>query len=246
MITYQNLYLDIRRQFLRAGFPGAGLEAREIVCFGSGKTREEFYRDSPLYTSPEIEEAVRALAERHTGGEPVAYLIGEWEFYGLTLEVTPAVLIPRTDTEVLAEAAVEFAGRMERCRLLDLCTGSGCVGLAAAANVPGCRVLLGDVSGKALEGCRRNVPRGGPAGPGRGAFPRVFHVKHSHTRARTRLERQLEAETPDRLDVGVGARGAQLVAEVGHVHVDRAVLGGIGLAPHQLEQLLLGEHALRM
>ena len=100
LITYQNLYLDIRRQFLRAGFPGAGLEAREIVCFGSGKTREEFYRDSPLYTSPEIEEAVRALAERHTGGEPVAYLIGEWEFYGLTLEVTPAVLIPRADTEV--------------------------------------------------------------------------------------------------------------------------------------------------
>ena len=142
MITYQNLYLDVRRQLLQAGFPGAGLEAREIVCFGSGKTREEFYRDSPLYTSPEIEEAVRALAERHTGGEPVAYLIGEWEFYGLTLEVTPAVLIPRADTEVLAEAAVEFAGRMERCRLLDLCTGSGCVGLAAAANVPGCRVLL--------------------------------------------------------------------------------------------------------
>jgi len=163
LITYQNLYLDIRRQFLRAGFPGAGLEAREIVCFGSGKTREEFYRDSPLYTSPEIEEAVRALAERHTGGEPVAYLIGEWEFYGLTLEVTPAVLIPRADTEVLAEAAVEFAGRMERCRLLDLCTGSGCVGLAAAANVPGCRVLLGDVSEKALEVCRRNVRRCGLA-----------------------------------------------------------------------------------
>lgn len=90
------------------------------------------------------------------------------------------------------------------------------------------------------SGHRDGAERGGSA------FPRVFHVKHSHTRARTRLERQLEAETPDRLDVGVGARGAQLVAEVGHVHVDRAVLGGIRLAPHQLEQLLLGEHALRM
>ena len=93
----------------------------------------------------------------------------------------------------------------------------------------------------------RSRHRGGAGRPaGRERIPRVFHVKHSHTRARTRLERQLEAETPDRLDVGVGARGAQLVAEVGHVHVDRAVLGGIGLAPHQLEQLLLGEHALRM
>ena len=105
----------------------------------------------------------------------------------------------------------------------------------------------GRSSGQGRRGARGiAAERGGPAGPGRGAFPRVFHVKHSHTRARTRLERQLEAETPDRLDVGVGARGAQLVAEVGHVHVDRAVLGGIGLAPHQLEQLLLGEHALRM
>lgn len=161
MITYQNLYLDIRRRLLQAGFPGAGLEARELVCYGSGKTREEFYRDGPLYTSPEIEETVRALADRHIGGEPVAYLIGEWEFYGLTLEVTPAVLIPRVDTEVLAEAAIEFMGPLEKCRLLDLCTGSGCIGLAVAANVPGCRALLGDISGEALAVCRRNVRRCG-------------------------------------------------------------------------------------
>ena len=172
LITYQNLYLDIRRQFLRAGFPGAGLEAREIVCFGSGKTREEFYRDTP----PEIEEAARALAERHTGGEPVAYLIGEWEFYGLTLEVTPAVLIPRTDTEVLAEAAVEFAGRMERCRLLDLCTGSGCVGLAAAANVPGCRVLLGG----GLPPERPAVRTGGPGKGGCSGRPGPASGVHRH------------------------------------------------------------------
>ena len=159
LITYQNLYLDIRRQFLRAGFPGAGLEAREIVCFGSGKTREEFYRDSPLYTSPEIEEAVRALAERHTGGEPVAYLIGEWEFYGLTLEVTPAVLIPRTDTEVLAEEAIRYCKTLGECRVLDLCAGSGCVGLAIASNAPECRVVLGELSEGALRVCKQNVRR---------------------------------------------------------------------------------------
>lgn len=163
MITYQNLYLDVRRQLLQAGFPGAGLEARELVCFASGKTREEFYRDGPLYTSPEIEEAVRALTERHVGGEPVAYLIGEWAFYGLPLEVNPAVLIPRVDTEVLAEAAIEFAQALGNCRLLDLCTGSGCIGLAVAANVPECRALLGDVSGEALGVCRRNIRRCGLA-----------------------------------------------------------------------------------
>lgn len=163
MITYQNLYLDVRRQLLAAGFPGAGLEARELVCAGSGKSREEFYRDGGLYTSPEIEEAVRALARRHLDGEPVAYLIGEWEFYGLTLEVTPAVLIPRVDTETLAEAAVGFARSLGKCRLLDLCTGSGCIGLAVAANAPDCRALLGDISEEALGVCRRNIRRCGLA-----------------------------------------------------------------------------------
>ena len=159
--TYQKVFLDIRRQFCRAGYPGADLEARELICAASGKSREEFYRDRALYLSPETEDAVRTLARRHLDGEPVAYLIGEWEFYGLTLEVTPAVLIPRVDTEVLAEAAIRFAGTLKKCRLLDLCTGSGCVGLAAAANVPGCRALLGDVSQEALTVCRRNVRRCG-------------------------------------------------------------------------------------
>lgn len=78
MITYQNLYLEIRRTLLKAGFPGAGLEARELVCCGSGKSREEFYRDGSMYTSPEIADAVRKLAQRHIDGEPVAYLLGEW------------------------------------------------------------------------------------------------------------------------------------------------------------------------
>ncbi len=161
MITYQNLYLDIRRQLRRAGFPGADLEARELACFGSGKTREAFYRDGSLYTSPEVEEAVRTLAERHLGGEPVAYLLGEWEFYGLTLDVNESVLIPRVDTEVLAEAAIAYANSVEKCRVLDLCAGSGCVGLAIAANVPDSRVLLGELSEDALQVCRQNVRRCG-------------------------------------------------------------------------------------
>ena len=159
MITYQNLYHEIRRKLRQAGSPGAALEARELVCYGSGKTREEFYRDGPLYTSPEIEAAVRALADRHIGGEPVAYLIGEWEFYGLPLDVNESVLIPRTDTEVLAEAAITYVKDLGPCRVLDLCAGSGCVGLAAAVHAPECRVLLGEISEAAARVCRQNVRR---------------------------------------------------------------------------------------
>ena len=163
MITYQNLYLEIRRTLLKAGFPGAGLEARELVCCGSGKSREEFYRDGSMYTSPEIADAVRKLAQRHIDGEPVAYLLGEWEFYGLTLDVNESVLIPRVDTEVLAEAAIAYTRTVEKCRILDLCAGSGCVGLAVAVNVPDCRALLGDISEPALRVCRQNVRRCGVA-----------------------------------------------------------------------------------
>ena len=80
--TYNNLYLDIRQQLRRAGIEEATLEARELVCFGTNKSREELARDGGLYASPELEHRVRDLVRRHLEGEPVAYLIGEWEFYG--------------------------------------------------------------------------------------------------------------------------------------------------------------------
>ena len=158
-ITYNNLYLDIRRQLKQAGYPGANLEARELVCFGSGKTREQFFRDASLYVSPETEGAIRSLVERHLNGEPVAYLIGEWEFYGLPLDINESVLIPRVDTEVLAREAIDYVEDLGKCRVLDLCAGSGCIGLAVAANAPECRVLLGEISEPAVRICRQNIRR---------------------------------------------------------------------------------------
>ena len=104
--TYNNLYLDIRQQLRKAGIEEATLEARELVCFGTNKSREELARDGGLYASPELERRVRDLVERHLAGEPVAYLIGEWEFYGLPLDISRDVLIPRMDTEVLAERGI--------------------------------------------------------------------------------------------------------------------------------------------
>ena len=145
--TYNNLYLDTRQRLREAGVEGAQLEARELLCHAAGKSREQFYRDMALYAPDPVEEKLAALVERRLAGEPVAYLIGEWEFYGLTLDVTPDVLIPRMDTEVLAERAILLARAAgEGARVLDLCAGSGCVGLAVAANVPTCRVVLADIS----------------------------------------------------------------------------------------------------
>ena len=162
--TYNNLYLDIRQQLRKAGIEAATLEARELVCFGTGKSREELARDGGLYASPELERRVRELVQRHLEGEPVAYLIGEWEFFGLPLDISADVLIPRPDTEVLAEQAIEYIKTLDDCRVLDLCAGSGCIGLAVASQAPKARVILGELSDAALKVCRQNVRRNGLSG----------------------------------------------------------------------------------
>ena len=158
--TYNNLYLDVRQRLLEAGVENAQLEARELVCAASGKSREQYYRDMALYASDAMEEKLDQLVQRRIAGEPVAYIIGEWEFYGLTLTVNQDVLIPRMDTEVLAERAILLARAAgEGARVLDLCAGSGCVGLAVATNVPQCRVVLADLSEAALKICKQNIRR---------------------------------------------------------------------------------------
>ena len=163
-ITYNNLYLDIRTQLRKAGIEAATLEARELVCFGTGKTREELTRDGSLYASPELERQVRRLVDRHLAGEPVAYLIGEWEFYGLPLDISSEVLIPRPDTEVLVDQALEYIKPLGECRVLDLCAGSGCIGLAIASQAPQAHVVLGERFDGPLRICRQNIRRNSLSG----------------------------------------------------------------------------------
>lgn len=161
-ITYNNLYLDVRRALRLAGVEAAQLEARELLCRVTHKSREQFWLDLNYYASSEQERQVRDLLQRRLEGTPVAYLLGEWSFCGLDLDVDPTVLIPRADTEVLAELAAErtrAAG--ERARMLDLCAGTGCVGLAVATMAPNCRAVLADYSPDAVRVCRQNIRRCG-------------------------------------------------------------------------------------
>ncbi len=158
--TYNDLYLDARKALKSAGVEQAQLEARELLCFASGKGRAEFLRDLTLYASDGVEKRFRGLLERRLKGEPVAYLIGEWEFYGLTLDITRDVLIPRPDTETLVERGILFARNLpEGARVLDLCAGSGCIGLAIADNCPNTHVILAEWSEDALRVCRQNIRR---------------------------------------------------------------------------------------
>lgn len=158
--TYNNLYLDTRARLRKAGIDAAQLEARELLCYASDKSREQLYRDMSLYVSAELERRVEELVQRRLAGEPVAYIVGEWEFYGLPLDISSDVLIPRSDTEVLAERAILRARAAgEGGRVLDLCAGSGCIGLALASQAPQAHVVLGEFSDGALRICRQNTRR---------------------------------------------------------------------------------------
>ena len=161
-ITYNDLYLNTRNRLRAAGVDSAQLEARELVCFALDKTKEQLLRDRGLYVTSAQEGQVEELIRRRLAGEPVAYLIGEWEFYGIPLDISRDVLVPRSDTEVLASLAIDLLQKAgEGARLLDLCAGSGCVGLAAAVHAPQSRVVLADWSEEALRICRQNVRRNG-------------------------------------------------------------------------------------
>ena len=157
--TYSQLYLDARRALMETeDAQSAGMYARQLPCHVSGKDQAEIIRDQQLYASQEIGEALDAAVARIRAGEPLAYVLGEWEFYGLKLFINKNVLIPRDDTCAVASLAIKqalFLGKDPR--ILDLCTGSGCMGLAIASRVPDARVTLADISKDALAVAKKNI-----------------------------------------------------------------------------------------
>lgn len=155
---YADLFLDARRALLKQEGQFAANVARELVCAASGKTAEQIIADREIYASEEVCELTESFVQRRLRGEPMPYILGQWDFYGMTLIVTPDVLIPRDDTVVVTELAIKKAMYLEQNpRILDLCTGSGCIGLAVARRVKDARVTLGDISPAALRVARRNI-----------------------------------------------------------------------------------------
>ena len=158
--TYNELYIDLRRRLRSAGVEASTLEAALLVAHAAGKDYAQLMADLRLYTSEEVAARVEQLARRRLAGEPAAYIIGSWGFCGLDLAVNEHVLIPRSDTEVLVETALNLSGNSDsELRILDLCTGSGCIGVALAHFLPKSRVVLADVSEDALRVARENIQR---------------------------------------------------------------------------------------
>ncbi|MEO8744791.1 MAG: peptide chain release factor N(5)-glutamine methyltransferase [Candidatus Dormiibacterota bacterium] len=141
------------------------LDAELLLAHSLGLRRLDLYlKFDRSLTEPELT-AYRGLVARRAKGEPVAYLVGHKEFMGLDFLVTPAVLIPNPDTEVLVREAIAFARAADRpVRVADVGTGSGCIAIAIAHYVPNVHVVASDVAPEVLEVAGRNVSGHGLAG----------------------------------------------------------------------------------
>ena len=159
--TYSQLYLGTRRILMESeDAQTAGYIARQLLCHVSEKTQEQLLAHRELYASEQIADSLQAAVDRYLQGEPLAYILGEWEFFGLKLYVDRNVLIPRDDTCAVAELAISKALFLHKDpRILDLCTGSGCIGLAIASRVKDARVTLADISRDALAVAKKNIAR---------------------------------------------------------------------------------------
>ena len=136
----------------------ASLLARNLLCYVTGKTQEQILADRGLYVDDAVCTEMHALVGRIQNGEPLAYVLGEWEFYGLKIRVDHNVLIPRDDTCAVTELAIKYGTQLAvNPRILDLCTGSGCVGLAVASRIKDAKVTLADISRDALAVAKKNV-----------------------------------------------------------------------------------------
>ena len=156
---YSELYREARKALMPIDGPHqAGVTARELLQLASGKSAAELLADGEKYADASVCIALENYLERMEKGEPLAYILSEWEFYGLKLHVTPDVLIPRDDTVAVAEIAIRQALFLDQNpRILDLCTGSGCIGLAIASRVKDAKVTLADLSREALAVAKKNV-----------------------------------------------------------------------------------------
>ena len=160
-LTLQGLYLLGKKQL--SGLPGgednSPMEAQFLWEKALGlDRRERLLRGN----DPAPEEGAAAffdLIRRRLAGEPLQYLLGEWEFYGLPFEVGPGVLIPRPETELLVDRALAAAEGRPSPALLDLCSGSGCVPVALGKKLPGAKIWGVELSPEALGYFRRNIQR---------------------------------------------------------------------------------------
>ncbi len=166
MITIHDLVQGARDRLINAGISAnlASLDAEVLAREALGWDRARFLSDRHDTASTMFLLRYEPLVARRIRREPISYIIGTREFWGLPFEVGPDVLIPRPETEFIVEETLALADRSSSPVIIDVGTGSGCIAIALALEIPGARVIATDVSGHALQVARRNASRHNVAG----------------------------------------------------------------------------------
>ncbi len=160
--TIQKLLGWVTEYFTGKGVDSPRLSADWLLCYVLGLKRIELYTQFNKVVEQEQLSQLHELVKRAGTHEPIAYITGKKEFYSLEFEITKDCLIPRPETELLVERAIEFLRtRNGEQFVCDLCTGSGCVAVAIARNFANCRVVATDISDAALAVAEKNVAKHG-------------------------------------------------------------------------------------
>lgn len=161
--TVRTALTEITEAFKAGGLSNSRRQAEELLCDLLGSTRSQLLLDQNLSIPEEKRLQVQRWVERRLHGEPLAYITGHIEFYGCRLEISPAVLIPRPETEILVDKVSESLRKedLQGKILWDLCCGSGCIGIALKKRFPSLEVSLSDCSPEAVALAARNAAANG-------------------------------------------------------------------------------------
>jgi release factor glutamine methyltransferase len=237
------------KRFAEAGLASARLEAQVLLAHVLGCSRVQLYTgfDRPL--ADEELAAYRTLIRRRLAGEPVAYLVGEQEFWSLPFWVDASVLVPRRDTETLIEVVLDHVAERAAPRtIVEPCTGSGCVAVTLARELPGARLLATDASPAAAALARRNAERHGVAdrvevhvgdlvAPVRGALPVAALVANPPYVAEGDLAAlSAEVRAEPRLALDGGPDGLALIRRLVAAAAGAVTPGGLFAVEHGADQ----------
>ncbi len=157
MVTIKSLLQQCEGAISSINTENPHYEAIELIKKATGISQLIMLTEPECTVQQELAEQALEMAKRRSKGEPLQYILGEWEFYGMTFEVGEGVLIPRQDTETLVELALEHINSGMLCA--DLCSGSGCIGIAVST--ADCRVICYERSPQAMEYLQRNIESNG-------------------------------------------------------------------------------------
>jgi release factor glutamine methyltransferase len=161
MTTVREILTDAIPQLADAGIDSARLDAEVLLAHVVGRQRGWLWSHPEQSLSTEQTRHFTDLLTRRRQREPLAYQLGEWEFYGRAFVVSADVLVPRPETELLVEAALAWLRRTAHTTIADIGTGSGAIAVTLAAELPALQVIATDLSPHALEVARSNAQRHG-------------------------------------------------------------------------------------